>query len=137
MRISGQELQFEDLGDQAVLPDPSFSAFQDVVVIEGAHRLLLAVLEDAIRTFQRYALASDPRGRALFREAEAWLMGSDSGAALSVDFISEAIGFDAEFVRSRLRRWRERCLADTRPTVEVVITEPERGRAGLRKASGE
>ena len=106
-------------------------------MIEGAHRLLLAVLEDAVRTFQRYALASDPRGQALFREAEAWLMGSDSGAALSVDFISEAIGFDAEFVRSRLRRWRERCLADTRRTVEVVITEPERGRAGLRKASGE
>jgi len=42
--------------------------------------LMLAVLEDAVCCFQKYLLASDRRGRILFKEAESWIFdGDDSG----------------------------------------------------------
>ena len=42
--------------------------------------LMLAILEDAVCCFQKYLLASDRRGRILFKEAESWIFdGDDSG----------------------------------------------------------
>src|SRR5207253_11345604 len=42
------------------------------------HRLMLAVLEDAVRSYQRDLSSSDSRGRRLYREVEEWF---DSDAA--------------------------------------------------------
>ncbi len=39
----------------------------------GECHLLVAVLADAVRRFQRYADARDRRGQRMFREVEPWL----------------------------------------------------------------
>jgi hypothetical protein len=75
-------------------------------------RLMIAVLNGAIRDYQTYANASTGRGRHIFAEASAWF---DAPEATPFAFgtICHAAGFDADFVRERLRRWyaERRCPA--------------------------
>jgi hypothetical protein len=100
------------LGSQGtVVPDELRADLRSHPAIEGELRLCLAVLQDAVETFQKYAAAVTGRERRLFREAEEWLMEPDTGAALSFEYVGEALGFDTDGIRSRLQRWRERHLA--------------------------
>jgi len=68
-------------------------------------RLLLAVLEEALWTFQRYVIATDRRSRALFAEVETWFASEDTVRLYSFLGICDALGIDASYVRSRLGRW--------------------------------
>jgi hypothetical protein len=75
--------------------------------LSGEQRLLLAVLEQAVGTFRRYAIASDRRGRALFADVAAWFASEDTRWMFSFVPICDALGFDVAYVRSGLRRWRD------------------------------
>lgn len=70
----------------------------------GERRLLLAVLEDGIRTFLKYAPATHGRGFNLRREALTWLTTGDQVDVFAFESICETLGIDA-------RRLRERVLA--------------------------
>lgn len=70
------------------------------------HHLLLAILEDAIRCFQRnFAVRNGPR-RALFRETEEWLFDSDGTAFLSCPMVCESLGINSVQLRRYLRECR-------------------------------
>ena len=130
-------IRLDDLDEQLVLPEQFYSGLSGVAAVEGERRLILAVFEDALHTFRKYAGAVDARGRELFREAEEWFM-EDAGAALPFGYVSETLGFDAETVRSALRRWRDRTRHRIRPASVTVLprrdvdVEPH-----IKKASGE
>lgn len=80
-------------------PAPSASPYQ---------RLLLAILEDAIRCYQRnFAVGIGPR-RILFRETEEWLFDSDGTAFLSCPMICESLGINLPQLRRFLREWHRR-----------------------------
>jgi hypothetical protein len=70
-------------------------------------RLLLAVLEEAVWTYQRNLMATEPRGRALFTDVEAWFASEDSLPLYSFVAICEVIGLNATYVRSGLGLWRD------------------------------
>jgi hypothetical protein len=72
------------------------------------YRLLLAVLEDAIRCFQRNCDATTVRRQILFREAKEWLFGFDATAFMSFSTVCESLGVDPLMLRRRLREWRIR-----------------------------
>jgi hypothetical protein len=80
-------------------------------------RLLLAVLEEAVGTYQRYAGATDLRSRALFAEVDAWLGSEDTAWLYSFVGICDAIGLDATYLRSGLRLWLE-ALQGTSPEAD-------------------
>jgi hypothetical protein len=71
-------------------------------------RLLLAVLEDAVITFQRYTTSTQRRGQRLFREAEAWIVSDDARSACSFQNVCDVLGFDSEYLRQGLLAWRDR-----------------------------
>ena len=80
----------------------------------GEYRLLLAILEDAVRSFQCHAQATDRRGRRLFAEAERWIMHEDArgpvdpkARGFSFEYVCAVVGLDANYVREGLQRWRE------------------------------
>jgi hypothetical protein len=75
--------------------------------LNGEQRLLLAVLEHAVGTFQRYVNASDRRGQALFADVAAWFASEDTRWMFFFVPICDALGFDVTYVRSGLRRWRD------------------------------
>jgi hypothetical protein len=72
-------------------------------------RLLLAVLEEAVGTYQRYAFALrlDRRSRAVLADVEAWFASADSHGLYSFVAICDALGLDATYVRSGLGLWAD------------------------------
>ncbi len=80
----------------------------------GERRLLLAILEDAIRCFQTNLFARERRGRALFRDSEQWITSKDATHYFSFENICELLGIDAQSVRRSLHRWREEQLRRAR-----------------------
>jgi hypothetical protein len=94
-------------------PEPLvLSQYLDRVVadptIQPEKRLMLAVLESAVATYQRYALATSRRGRRLFAESDAWMTCADDGWVFSFENICNALRLDPDFLRGGLRCWRER-----------------------------
>jgi len=84
------------------------------------HRLMLAVLEDAVRSYQRYLSSSDSRGRRLFREVEEWF---DSDAAtwpFSFVVICQIFDIEPEYVRAGLRAWRKNNVSVVRRGVPII-----------------
>ena len=72
-------------------------------------RLLLAVLEDAIRTLRKYAGASTLRGRRRFAEAQAWFATQEeSESPFCFANVCYALGLDEHYVRRGLLQSRER-----------------------------
>jgi hypothetical protein len=75
--------------------------------LQGARRLLLAVLQEAIGTFQLNADTSDRRGRAAFTQVDAWFASEETESVFSFVSICDALGLEATYVRAGLRRWRD------------------------------
>jgi hypothetical protein len=73
-------------------------------------RLMLAVLEDAVATFQRYVDARDRRGQRLHREAEEWFESDEKEWPFAFENICNALDIEAEYLRRGLVSWKERQL---------------------------
>ena len=69
-------------------------------------RLMMAILEDALRCFQNNAGATSGRRKRLFLEAEEWLCGTGGEGPFSFNMVCEALGIEPEFLRNELLRWR-------------------------------
>ena len=55
---------------ETILPSQYYDRFRGRSILEGERRLMLAVLEDGIMCYQKYAGATRPRSKRLFQEAE-------------------------------------------------------------------
>ena len=93
---------------------------------------MLAVLEDAIDCFQKYAHAHDPRGAQIFQESREWVDSDDRAWLFSFENICDTLEINADYVRRGLREWRERGLRAARPK---VLDLPADVIAALQKAS--
>jgi len=79
-------------------------------ILEPERRLMLAILEDAINCYQDNLLAKHGSAGRLFMEAEEWILeGSDW--IFSFKNICETLGFNPEYVRQGLLRWKEKKTA--------------------------
>ena len=87
-----------------VLPDQFFAEFAKRPGIDSERRLMLAVLEDAVHCYQRYALSRDPRGRFEFDEARKWVESSDREWPFSFENICDVLELEAAYIREGLRR---------------------------------
>ena len=85
-----------------------FDASERSLPLLGERRLLLAVLEDAIWTYQRYAFANDPRGMARLSHVEEWFASEDTEWMFSFVAICDALGLEPTYLRAGLRRLRDR-----------------------------
>jgi hypothetical protein len=90
----------------ALLPAQFYSAFRGGSGVRGERRLMLAVLEDALDCFQKYASARDGHARQLFDEAYAWIVSGDLGWFYSYENICETLEINPEYLRRGLERWR-------------------------------
>jgi hypothetical protein len=78
-------------------------------------RLMLAVLEDAMRCYQNYTSSRSRAQRRLFVEAEAWLMDRKADGAFAFETVCENLGIDPSCLREGLRRWRAQQLDGKNP----------------------
>src|SRR5262249_30693365 len=95
----------------------------------GEFRLMMAILEDAVRVFRTHAARGGPE----FADAEAWFDERDDTYVFSFESICDIAGLDAGYLRRGLRAWKAEAHGrPAAPTSEAPIhVEP------LRRASGE
>jgi hypothetical protein len=94
------------LEPETVLPSQFFDRFKIDASLQPEKRLMLAVLEDAVGTFQKYAGATSRRSRRLHAEAEEWFADSDVTWPFAFRNICQALGLEPEWLRRGLERWR-------------------------------
>jgi hypothetical protein len=93
-----------------VLPAQFFETLKRKTIFEPEKRLMLAILEDAIRCFQGNLLARNLRSQRVFEEAEEWFLGADGDWIFSFDNICDALGLNSAYLRQGLLRWMKNRL---------------------------
>jgi hypothetical protein len=73
--------------------------------------LMLAVLEDAVVCFQENVTAICKRKRLLHEEAEQWILEEDGSYLFSFASVCENLGFEADYFRQGLLRWKQIALS--------------------------
>ena len=91
-----------------LLPAQFFAAFRREGGLERERLLMLAVLEDAVDCYQKYAHTRDPRSRQMFEESREWVTSSDRTWLFSFENICDTLEISADYVRRGLREWRQR-----------------------------
>jgi hypothetical protein len=76
------------------------------IIRDGEKRLMLAVLENATEDFQKYALATDARGKQLFQAAQDWIFDTDDPSFFSFESICQHLHLDPEYMRHGFMRWK-------------------------------
>ncbi len=119
-----------------LLPTQYFETFRRKAHLEPEKRLMFAVLEDAVACFQKYISARDAKGKTMFHEAEEWILKEDSEWLFSFDNICEVLGFNPQYVRHGLIRWKEAKLAGPPKAKIYRLTPRAQRRKGGLKVSG-
>ena len=78
-------------------------------------RLMLAVLEDAMRCYQTSTNSRSRAQRRMFVEAEAWLMDRKAEGPFAFETVCETLGINPSCLRDGLRRWRFQQLDGLNP----------------------
>jgi hypothetical protein len=95
---------------------------------QAERELLVAILEDAIRSYQKYAFSGTRRGQRLFREVHAWFTEPPTAdVAVSFDYVCEMLDMAADPIRQALERWRGHAFAGQGSAVRRVGTKVEVG----------
>jgi hypothetical protein len=92
-----------------------FDNFRRQRVLEPEKDLMLAILEDAVRCFQDNVLAQERRKKALFDEAEEWILETDRDWIFSFESVCETLGLDPRAVRQALLRLKRKTSGRDRP----------------------
>jgi len=69
--------------------------------------LMRAVMEDAVRCYQKQFVSTRRRAVRLAREAEAWFFSDDTAWPYAFLNLCEALEINPEYIRRGLRRWRQ------------------------------
>jgi hypothetical protein len=82
-----------------ILPSQHLAAPKKVA---PEYRLMIAVLENAIKCVTKYRSATDTRGRRLFDEEQRWLWSEDTHSPYAFVCICDVLDLDVDTVRRRL-----------------------------------
>jgi hypothetical protein len=95
-----------ELAPDSILPEQLGDRPFGGARIQPEKRLQVAVLADAVLTFQRWAGVEHPRARRLFAEVDVWFASDDADGPFTFVTICDSLSFDPAYVRSGLRQWR-------------------------------
>jgi hypothetical protein len=73
--------------------------------------LMLAVLEDAVRCFQKHHTARTRQQKKEFDKAQRWIFGFRGDWVFSFDSICSELDLDPQYIRSGLARWLKNAAA--------------------------
>jgi hypothetical protein len=72
----------------------------------GEERLMLAVLQDAVRCFQEHVLAQHLWEKTLLQEAENWIFEKNTNWFFSFENICETLQLNPDYIRRGLLVWK-------------------------------
>ena len=108
-----------------LLPAQFFETFGKKDRAEPEIGLMLAVLEDGLAIYQKHFAACRGRALRLFRETEEWIYREVSNRPFSFCNICEVVGFDPEYIRRGLLKWRQ-ARSDEIASMHLVEPMPAR-----------
>ena len=91
-----------------LLLDQYFENLRRKTFFEPEKRLMLAVLEDAIRYYQDNWFSRNSKRKRIFDETEEWILTPDSDWVFSFDHVCETLGLSPAYLRRGLLRWKQR-----------------------------
>src|ERR1700756_4131118 len=94
-----------------LIPTQYLATYQRRFHLDPERGLMLAVLQDAIICFQEYLGATCKRKKALHEDAEEWLFNRDRSYLFSFENVCDALGFEADYLRQGLIRWKNAACA--------------------------
>ena len=109
---------------RAPMEEKALADFQPDVLIESQYQstqtrqlpmdpervLMLAVLRDAVSCYQDHVSARKGPKRMLHVEAEEWILNRDRSNLFSFEVLCEALGYDPDYMRAGLRRWKDAAI---------------------------
>jgi hypothetical protein len=90
-----------------LVPSQYFDRVGADAAYQPEKRLMLAVLEEAIATFQRHVVAGTRRSQRLVEEVEEWVDGRGSDWPFSFENVCAALDIEAEYLRNGMARWKD------------------------------
>jgi hypothetical protein len=91
-----------------LLPVQYFAALKRKKYSCGEHRLLIAIMQDAIECFQKHIHARDSKRRQLYMDAELWVTDQSDDGPFSFDNVCDLLGMNPDYLRVGLLDWRDR-----------------------------
>ncbi len=101
----------ERLGDlfqpDCLLPSQFFAQLKRKRYSCGEHRLVRAIIQDAVECFQKHIHATDNKRRQLYLDAEEWISCDEDTGPFSFNNVCELLGLNPDYVREGLLAWRD------------------------------
>jgi hypothetical protein len=115
MAATAEKLLPEDtvanlFGPAVVLPSQFTEQMGAKQSDRGEKRLMLAVLEEAVATFQRNVDAKTRHGQRVFGEAEQWIRSESTAWPFAFENLCHALEIEPEFLRRGLEAWKTKQL---------------------------
>jgi hypothetical protein len=105
-RSSGLDERIGSLFQPDTLIGEDYSAnFRRKIPLEPERILLLAILEDGIRSYQENIFAVNGKRRTLFDEANEWIVSDDDTWFCSFVSICTLLNLEPAYIRRGLRQW--------------------------------
>ncbi len=90
----------------------------------GEFVLVQAILREAIRTYQKFAVRKGTRANRLFREVDDWFSAEDRQWFFSFVNVCDVLGLEPSYIRTGLKLWRERRLSAASAAAPVRDFQP-------------
>lgn len=113
-RFQSDERLLDVFDPDIILPAQHFAAIQRKKFPSGEHRLLVALIQDAIECFQKHMHARDAKRRQLFLDAQGWIGSEDDRGVFSFNNVCMLLGMNPDYVRQGLSEWCERSKEQVR-----------------------
>ena len=105
--------------------------------IMGEFILVQAILREAIRTYQKYAVKKGTRASRLFRDVNEWFSSDDRRWFFSFVNVCDTLGLEPTYIRTGLKLWRERKLQANGASLTVPVYQPVARNSGQRLEANE
>ncbi|HYB98488.1 MAG TPA: hypothetical protein VEC57_05070 [Candidatus Limnocylindrales bacterium] len=133
-RYQSDDRQPDVFEPDIVLPSQHFAQIKRKKFPSGEHRLLVALIQDAVECFQKHLHARDSKRRQLFLDAESWIDSEDDRGVFSFNNVCMLLGMNPDYVRQGLLAWRDKEkrvrrvrrhdeMAETRTAARIVPAE--------------
>lgn len=90
-----------------LLPEQFYAILRSGSAIAGEKRLMLAVLEDALDCYRKYATAREGQGLQMFRDVDVWIASRDRRWFYSYENICDILEINSDYLRGGLSKFRQ------------------------------
>jgi len=116
---------------QVILPAQFSGGRRQAAPSEPLRRLMAAILEDAVRCFQKNINARHLSQRREFYEAAQWFFGSEAAGPFAFNNVCHILDLDPRHIRHTLRDWSASRIARREGSFGAVVA----GGSGRKRAS--